>query len=604
MSLQPPEPVVAALFAFDERADTFELMDVAGAIENAVDFRSLPPEHQRGWWAEWAAFSFDTHPAPEGGPWKTYFQPMMSRGTVYRPDLRQADAAVIAHWTKRARDAKHPVLIARYADLVWDTTKFATHGKPPIEFARLAIDAYIASFDRDDGTAWGDNYYNLGRALSIAISIRDEARLTEVVRATIDYAERTAEDDKLGTYVYLFDNLIPPEKAPPLTAEQERQIIERFELMFAQMTTPGGPWDLDPHSPCEVGERLARYYVRKGRPEEQAKIHAAIAAAFERRAKLGDALSGLLFLEEAREFYQRAGRRDEVERVQIESQRLGPEAEKGMKRISVKQEIPDADVEKFLEGMVAGGIEQALTRFAVSFVPDQREVAEQAAKLAKEHPFYGMLTESTKKLDEGHIEADVGDDTGDPDGRMAYRTAHYVQFDTAWIAWVTERLVRDGLTTDRLLEFVAQSPLFMADRLPLVRQAIDAHFAGDFAKSVHLLIPQIERALVNLQPMAGKPSNKAHRTGRGVMQFKNLNDVLDRDGWPIPEVAGENLRMYLLSVLAHPKGMNIRNDVCHGLWSADAFTRQASERTLHVLLAISLLKPSGASTSGERPSES
>ena len=609
MPLQPPPEVVAVLATYDARPDTFEMIDVAGAVKGAVDVRALAPELKQGWWAEWAAFALDTHPAPDGGPWKTYFQPAMSMGSgasaVYDPDLRQADADVVTHWAMRAREAKHPVLVARYADLVWDTTRFVTGGKPSIEFARLAIDAYVAGIDRDDGAAWGDNYYNLDRVLRLAMGIRDEGRVTEAVRATMAYADRTAEDDKLGTYAYLFDNLLPPEKGPPLTAEQERQIVERFESKFAAMTTPGGPWDADPHSPRDVGERLAAYHARKGRPEEQARIFRAVAAAFERRAKLGDALLGLFFLKDARAFYLRAGRPDEAERVQAESQRLGPEAEKGMKRISVKQEIPAADVERFLEGMTAGGLEQSIPRFASSYVPDQRAVAADVAKVAKEHPLYGVFSDSTKKMGHGHIEADVGDEAGDPDGRMAHHTAQRVRLDTPWIAWTLDRLVRDGVTADRLVEEVASSPLFTADRLPLVRQAVEAHFAGDFAKSVHLLIPQIERALVNLPPLAGKPSNKAHRSGRGVMQFKNLNDVLDRGGWPVPGQAGENLRMYLLSVLAHPKGLNIRNDVCHGLWPADAFTRTASERVLHVLLAVSMLRPAEptATTEAGSPAE-
>ena len=178
-------------------------------------------------------------------------------------------------------------------------------------------------------------------------------------------------------------------------------------------------------------------------------------------------------------------------------------------------------------------------------------------------------------------------------------TAHRVPFDTPWVAWTLDRLVRDGLTAEHLVEFVARSPLFIGDRLPLLRQAVEAHLAGDFAKSVHLLVPQIERALVNLPPLAGKPSNKAHHSGRGVMQFKSLNDVLDRDGWPVSGQAGENLRMYLLSVLAHPKGLNIRNDICHGLWPADAFTGTASKRVLHVLLVVSMLRRAAPSATTE-----
>lgn len=597
MPIQTPPEVAAVLSEFDSRADTFEIIDVMGEVEKAVtDPKSLSPEAQRGWWAECAAFAFDTHEAPDGGPWKTYFQPMMTVGQGesmrFKPDLRDADAEVISYWSERAKAVEHPVLAARYADLVWDTTRFVTKEKPGIEIARIAIDSYVAGFKRDDGTAWGDNVYNLGRALHLALSIKDEKRTAEVVQATLDYADRTAEDDKLGTYCYLFDNLLPPEKGPELSPDQEQKIVKMFEAKFAEMTKPGGPWDVDPHSPRDVGLRLAAYYQRRGKAEERTRIYRAIAEAFERRAKKGDALSAMFFYQDARKFYLEAGLRAEADRVQGEAQKSGPDAEKQMVPMRVEHEIPTEQVNKFLDAMMEGGMDKALLRLTLNFIPDQRDVAKHVEEVAKDHPFYSMFAGSAQKMDHGHIEADVGDETGDPDGKMVHHTAQRIQFDTLWIAWTIDWMIRDGLTASRLVDFVRLCGLFTDDRAPLIRHGVEAHFMGDYTQAIHLLIPQIERALVNLPPLAGKPSNKAHRTGRGVMQFKNLNDVLAKEEWPIPEDGGENLRMYLLSALAHPKGLNIRNDVCHGLWPAERFTKTASERVVHVLLAVSLLRPS------------
>lgn len=58
----------------------------------------------------------------------------------------------------------------------------------------------------------------------------------------------------------------------------------------------------------------------------------------------------------------------------------------------------------------------------------------------------------------------------------------------------------------------------------------------------------------------------------------------------VKRILGENLRMYLLSTLAHNKGLNIRNEVCHGLWTTAEFTKTASERVLHILLSVSMLR--------------
>lgn len=75
------------------------------------------------------------------------------------------------------------------------------------------------------------------------------------------------------------------------------------------------------------------------------------------------------------------------------------------------------------------------------------------------------------------------------------------------------------------------------------------------------------------------------------MQFKNLNDLLAADVWPVPGQFGGSLRMYMLATLAHPKGWNIRNDVAHGLWPSEGFHIVSGQRVLHVLLAVALVRP-------------
>jgi hypothetical protein len=597
--VQTPSEVLTVLAAFDARSDVFDLHEVEGALAKAVaDKNLLSAEEQRGLWAERVAFALRGREVPGGGLWGTYFQPWMTRtkpdGTMSGvPDLGDADAEVVAYWAARARAAKHPVLVARYSDLVWDVTAFVTKGKrcrDKFEFVGLAIDAYIAASRMDDGSAWSDTRRNLARALQLAMSVKDQERTSAAVKANIEYVERTADNDKIGTYCYLFDNLLPPEKGPPLSAEQERDINAMFEARFAEMTAPGSGWDADPYGPRDVGRRLAAYYERKGRTDDRRRILRAVAGMFERRAKIGDALTGLAFLQEAREFYVAAGLREEAERVQLEAQALGPVAQKQLPRTTVTHEIPSADVERYLDAMVEGGLAKALPRFAVHFVPSQAEIAKRTKEMAEEYPLHGLIFGRSTKLGHGHIEADVGDETGDPDGKMVWETAQHVQIQGPWLGWTLERMVKEGLTGAHVVDFVRACPLFGEDRIPLVRQGVEAHFLGDYTQAIHLLVPQIEHALVRLLPHAGKPSNKAHRSGRAVMVFKSLNDLLTKEEWPFKDEVGENLRMYFLTALAHPKGVNIRNDVCHGLWSAGQFTEAASERVFHLLLTVALIR--------------
>jgi lysyl-tRNA synthetase class 1 len=383
MSSEPPPDVAAVLSTLDARNDIFKSRDVESAIFAAVkEPNNIDPKTRRGIWTEWAAFALQTRETSDGGPWKMHFQPRMS-GTngdgspFYVPDLREADAETLAHWSRRAKEAKHPVLVARYADLVWATTEFVTKGKRPreaFELARLAIDAYIAAADRDSGYAWSDTRDHLGRALDLARSINDEARTRNAIAANIRYVDRTADDNKIGTYCYLFSRLLPAEKAPTLTDDQERSLVEMFEKKFEAMMDPAGPWNADPHGPQNVGTLLADYYRRKSREEDRVRILRGIAGTMERRARAGDPIGALYFLEEARCIYLEAGLRSDAERVQREAQEMGPKAMESLKPITAEFEVKPGEKEAYVARFLAEGLDVAIKLFAHHFVTQQNSV--------------------------------------------------------------------------------------------------------------------------------------------------------------------------------------------------------------------------------------
>ncbi len=310
-----------------------------------------------------------------------------------------------------------------------------------------------------------------------------------------------------------------------------------------------------------------------------------IARVFERRATLGDATTGLLFLDEARKFFLEAGRRDEAERIQRQSQELAPKAKEEMPRHTFEYRVPEEDRNEFLKLLVDQGYDKGLELLVFNLIPRQTDLEKQLETLAKEYPLQAHFHPTL--LGEVGIQANVAA-PGDPDGRMAFETASRAKLNSIWLSWGLDHLWENGLTPEHVVDFVVQSPVFSNDRMPLILRAVQAHVVGDYIQAIHVLIPQLERAVVSLTSLVGGTSTKPHRSGRAVMQSKSLNDALDDDD--VRRILGPDLRMYLVSMLSHPKGMNIRNDVSHGLWSPKAFGKQASERVLHVLLALGCLR--------------
>lgn len=183
MGVIVPEFVREILERFETQPGPFTEHDLAGELKKArVEHREMTESEDTGTWAELAAFSFIGYAREENNPWDTYYGPGAT-GTqkdgkvVYYPDIAAVDASIIEHWEQRAKKAKHSVMKARYADLVWDFSKVAAKKRPDIELARTAIACYVEAANRGlfEEPVYGIQY--LTRALGLAISISDSTRL-------------------------------------------------------------------------------------------------------------------------------------------------------------------------------------------------------------------------------------------------------------------------------------------------------------------------------------------------------------------------------------------------------------------------------------------
>ena len=74
--------------------------------------------------------------------------------------------------------------------------------------------------------------------------------------------------------------------------------------------------------------------------------------------------------------------------------------------------------------------------------------------------------------------------------------------------------------------------------------------------------------------------------------LKNLDDLL-RD--PVTTKAiPEDIRFYLRTLLCDLRGLNVRNNVCHGIWGPENFNCFIADRVIHAVLVIGLLRGSGS----------
>jgi hypothetical protein len=576
--LSTPDWVGKILSDFEVTAYFLE-MDLSAALREVLDERpALEDNERKAAFAEIDAFDFEPYRHCEKSQWDTHFGPVLSMGDRCLPALTSVDVQVIEYWRRRTVEAKHPVMRARYADLVWDLSKKATGQKPPIEAARTAIDSY-AQFPN---LSFGDNtpfvFHRVVRGISLAVSIGDQGLITRMRDAIYAFGQKAADPQY---WVMLFDVLCRFPKVE-LTKHQEGVLISGLEKLVLDVADrPEGALACDS---LPIAARLAMHYRRNKQEKDVHRVLQSIGRAVERCAAKADGLLGQAWLDDLYGLYKTYGLDEDAKRVLIASRGKGQEAEKQMPLTSIQMEIPEAELERWLDEVSGGGLEAALEKYVCRYLPDLARLRKQMHERAQAFPVSHLMEQV--QLREGQVVARVGSLETDPNGRLVKAVSDDIGLMEFWLAKFMDRIhERYSPTVDDLVAYLYHSPVFGEKSAAMITIGIKAYLEGDHLKAVHVLVPQIENALRRLLEMLGEPPNKLRRGDLKQKTEKTLNDILDEE--VISKYLGEDVVLYLSTLLVDPRGRNLRNRMAHGLMAASEFHRGVSNRVLHVMLLLS-----------------
>ncbi len=529
MALQIPDFVDVVTASFESEKAPLQEEEIAWALwKSANSHAELTQQQRHGLWAELAAFQFRPTRAEETCVWGTYFAPLFTGkredGTpAYNPDITDADEDVLAYWRERASRASHPVMKARYADLVWDFSTKITGDKPNVRFAHTAIDAYVETVRNrlyKDST-WGIGY--LTRALNLALSIHDQKRIEVARDAMFDLFDVIAEPKKIGTWHFLFDTLYENKKVP-LSQHQKSFLIDSLEKILVACIDPSSSSPLNLYAAYIAAERLAKHYRRTNQNADANRVVGAYGRIVESLANKEAPIMAMSRLQQLFQFYLDQGMAEDAKRVQLAALAKGKEAVPSMKQISGEVELDPQQLDQFLTEMTEGGIEDALRRIAIRFIPSTSAARKLLDEMAGK---YVSSSFPTVYIADDQFIAAAGSVDDDPDGQLYMQIGESISTGCLFLGKSIDRLRdRYALKAEELADFVCRSPVFDPEHKGLVQDGIAAYLEGDHVKAVHVLLPQIENALRILLTPLGLPPNKSRGGGMGTMQLKNLNDIL------------------------------------------------------------------------------
>jgi hypothetical protein len=591
-----PDWVQRVLSSFENRAEPYMEVEIADALRAARNGQGdLNDEDWRGFIAECSAFLFLESRNKES-VWGTYFAPMMSAkkadGTdFFSPDIRDLTAETVAHWEEQARSCGNSVMRARYSDLVWDLKRAITEQRPSPDYARLAIDSYLKAADAKlypievVGIQW------LSRALDLSLSINDGDRTKRVVEFMFEFYDRIAQPQFVGTWLFLFDNLYGQKF---VSSEQESRIIVNLEAMLSKTSDTtasetGVYATLDPWGAEAAAQRLAQHYHRRNDKSDAERVIRAYGSAFKFMAGEANSMMAMAWLQPVIERYEQEGLKAEAEQLQLMSAEKGKNIGADLKQVSVKVEVKQEELGKFVEQLIGGGdLGAAFGRIAAHFIPKVNDARKLLEQIRTDAPLMSIIPINILASD-GHTTAKINSLDEDPDGRLHRQLAETVGFYQPFLAHTLAKLREQyAPTTEDVLDFLCQSPLFAESRNGLLRDGLLAYEQGDFVKAIHVLVPQVEDILRNFLGHLGRPTLKTVRNHPGIMDARSMNDILGDE--QMRTVLTENLWRYLEVVYIDKRGMNLRNDLAHGLLEPNVFNRYVADRVFHTLLALSLMR--------------
>ena len=412
---------------------------------------------------------------------------------------------------------------------------------------------------------------------------KDTQRMNACKEAIITSLEATNESRQIGNWALAIDEILRNKKLG-LTPDGTARFVAGLERLLAVCTTTGSD-QFDPWAAEAAARVLASHYDRNCQKDEAYRVIRVYGTAFEYLAANASATFAMGWLQPIFEEYRSRGMTADADRVLRAYTEKGKHAAEDLKTIHAPVEIPAAEFEQFLDLTSQGTPRECLVKIAVRFIPKVGKIRDLLQEMLSRAPILARI-EVTRIVGD-HFAAQAGSIETDPDGRLIMQLAQYIDGEDLFLIPALQRIrERHSLDAPTILSVLGESPIFDPERRALLEDGVQAYLAGDHVKAIHVLIPQVEHTLRRLLTLLGVPTLRAGRNG--TLQVKNLNEILREAA--IQNALGEDLQLYLLTLLADQRGQNIRNVICHGFATPVHLNQRVSDRVLHVLLTLALVR--------------
>lgn len=505
-------------------------------------------------------------------------------GQVSPPPVSVFPESARGYLTERANVASRSDVRARLHDFCWERWHDVTGARGAIDCYLEATEAVDLADPSDAGTAM--EY--LIRAAELALRVRH--RPDDVRNRTANEIRRSIGGPNLGYPCWLL------EKTTDLLEQDAALSTDLLDRAVVAASEAGARRDR--HTERSYLEGALALATATKRHDQAAAFRASLAASVEAEAGERGGEGGLIevaFLTQALKAYMDLGDAVAVQRIKARLPGANERAISEMHTFSVEVTISTDEIERSVSSMAAAtSIDPAAIRAVareLGFWPAWATIVQER----RDHGSVFASLASTALLEHDARSVPLPDSGPAREDALTIRQFAQRTMIGAGLAEIALRVLRNRgqWTAETVTAAIGDAD---PDLGRACEPGVRAFEAGEFWTALHVLAPQVERAV---RLIGARPDAPIHRVTTAQRLMWALLDPMLEDP-AIRATLGEDFARELQALFTSDYGPNVRNNVAHGAADLDAAAAPAMVCMMALLAVADVLARLLAGGSGEQ----
>jgi len=517
-----------------------------------------------------------------------HFQPLIvySDGSTI-PSVDYFSKTVLDYLESRAISTKNPILSARFSDVVWDFRK------GDVKIAKIAIDRYIECIGIYKKNLWAQEYASsISRAIQLASMINDSEYLLKL--KVFSFKQLSAlEKEEDYRYCIEIGEALANSKIQ-LDKNEEKDIITIFQKGIQYYTNNHeknskklGPVDgPNDHLSNMLNNTLLSLHFKKKIKINVNDIKKKIAESYEKRGdeffNAKNFIGSLMHYTKSEKIYVEIGLPEKSKEVRIKILNAGLKNYKNLNEISVETNIEKEKFDLYFKHLIGKNIKESLKLLSTAphFIPITKDIEKLTDKLQDKFPLQAIIPKVL--VDEKGSVQIVSEDEDIKNESVVCNMILDIKIGNIFLHQMFEELKKSqGLNPSVLTQHFHEWGYCTEDNIKILNLGFEHYFKGDFVSAIHLLIFQFEDLLRNLLRAAGVSIITPEK-------FSLLDTLIKNE--KLESVGGKDLIEYYEVSLTRHNGLNLRNNIAHGLLPVKEMNDFTVERIIHLLLTLTRFK--------------